>query len=248
MKQQIYNLIILDESGSMDCVTRQTINGCNETLNTIRSAQEKYMDTQKHYVSIYAFQSSGNYPSRYLIKNVLIGDVQHITPKDYRPWGGTPLNDTVGSTLTDLKATVRQAENAIGSVTILTDGEENSSKRYTTEKVARMIEELKEIGWNFNFIGANIDVVKTAQRYCIDNTLEFQQDDAGTEEMFVRERNSRMRYYDRMNEVQECCMAAPSMCDEDRQEMLRKASDHYFDEELKNEDLRDENLNVNRKV
>lgn len=51
-----------------------------------------------------------------------------------------------------------------------------------------------------------------------------------------------------MNEVQECCMAAPSMCDEDRQEMLRKASDHYFDEELKNEDLRDENLNVNRKV
>ena len=175
------------------------------------------------------------------------GCAAHHT-EDYRPWGGTPLNDAVGSTLTDLKATVRQAENAIGSVTILTDGEENSSKRYTTEKVARMIEELKEIGWNFNFIGANIDVVKTAQRYCIDNTLEFQQDDAGTEEMFVRERNSRMRYYDRMNEVQECCMAAPSMCDEDRQEMLRKASGHYFDEELKNEDVRDDSLNVNRKV
>ena len=63
-------------------------------------------------------------------------------------------------------------------------------------------------------------------------------------EMFVRERNSRMRYYDRMNEVQECCMAAPSMCDEDRQEMLRKASHNYFDEELKNEDLRNENLNI----
>lgn len=47
-----------------------------------------------------------------------------------------------------------------------------------------MIEALKEMGWNFNFIGANIDVVETAQRYCIDNALEFQQDDAGTEEMF----------------------------------------------------------------
>lgn len=232
MKQQIYNLIILDESGSMDCVTRQTINGCNETLNTIRSAQAKYAETQDHFVSIYAFQSDGNRPSRYLIKNLPVGKVKHITLDDYDPWGSTPLNDAVGSTLSDLKATVRRAENAIGSVTIITDGEENSSEKYTIEKVARMIAELKEIGWNFNFIGANIDVVTTARRYCIENTLEFQQDDAGTEEMFACERNSRMRYYDRMNEVQKCCMAAPSMCDEDRQAMLRNASDHYFEEEM----------------
>lgn len=54
----------------------------------------------------------------------------------------------------------------------------------------------------------------------------------------------RVALYDRMNEVQECCMAAPSMCDADRQAMLRKASDHYFEEELKKEDLRDENLNI----
>ncbi len=40
MKTEIYNLIILDESGSMDCVKSQTISGCNETINTIRSAQE----------------------------------------------------------------------------------------------------------------------------------------------------------------------------------------------------------------
>ena len=59
---------------------------------------------------------------------------------DYDPWGSTPLNDAVGSTLADLKAIVRRAENAIGSVTIITDGEENSSEKYTTEKVACMIE------------------------------------------------------------------------------------------------------------
>jgi len=246
MKQQIYNLIILDESGSMNCVTHQTINGCNETLNTIRSAQAKYAETQEHFVSIYAFQSEGSRSSRYLIKNLPVEKVKHITSDDYDPWGCTPLNDAVGSTLTDLKATVRRAENAIGSVTIITDGEENSSEKYTTEKVAGMIEALKEIGWNFNFIGANIDVVETAQRYCIDNTLEFQQDDAGTEEMFLRERNSRMRYYERMNEVQECCMAAPSMCNEDRQAMLRKASNHYFDEETKAKETTDDKLNATR--
>lgn len=229
MKQQIFNLIILDESGSMRCVTRQTINGCNETINIIHSAQAKYQATQEHFVSIYAFQSNDHVPSRYLVKNVPIGDVQHLAPGDYRPWGGTPLNDAVGATLSDLRATVRHAENAIGSVTIITDGQENNSQKYSTKKVAQMIEMLKEMGWNFNFIGANINVEETARNYCIDNTLEFQQDDAGTEEMFAHERHSRMRYYDRMNVVQECCMAAPQMCEESRQKMLRKASAGYFD-------------------
>ena len=73
MKTEIYNLIILDESGSMDCVKKQTISGCNETINTIRMAQEKYADTQLHYVSIFAFQS-GSVPSRYIIKNEPIDD------------------------------------------------------------------------------------------------------------------------------------------------------------------------------
>ena len=69
MKTEIYNLIILDESGSMSHVKRQTVSGCNETINTIRSAQEKFADTQTHYVSIYAFQANDKIPSRYLIKN-----------------------------------------------------------------------------------------------------------------------------------------------------------------------------------
>ena len=58
MKTEIYNLIVLDESGSMGCVRNQTISGCNETINTIRAAQEKYADTQEHFVSIYAFQTN----------------------------------------------------------------------------------------------------------------------------------------------------------------------------------------------
>jgi len=62
MKTKIFNLIILDESGSMSSVCRQTISGCNETINTIKVAQEKNEASQEHYVSIFAFQSSGNRP------------------------------------------------------------------------------------------------------------------------------------------------------------------------------------------
>lgn len=236
MTSEIYNLIILDESGSMEEVTKQTITGCNETINTIKAAQEKYPDTQKHYVSIYAFQGLGSRPSRYIMKNVPASEVKHITDKDYEPWGSTPLNDAVGTTLTELKEIVMKSENAIGSVTIITDGEENASRRYTIFDVARLIDQLKEIGWNFNFIGANINVKATAASYNIDNSLEFQQDDAGTREMFRRERKSRMRYYQKVEEVNECMsymmdsgdLNAPT---ETKEEMLKKASEGYFNEE-----------------
>ena len=195
MKTSIYNLIILDESGSMDCVRRQTIDGCNETINTIKASQEKFGETQDHYVSIFAFQSDGRKPSRYIIKNVPAIDIKHITPDDYEPWGTTPLYDAVGSTLVDLKATVKSEELAIGNVTIITDGMENSSKQYSIEKITRMIDALKEIGWNFSFIGANIDVKGTSRRFHIENSLEFMQDEKGTQEMFAKERSSRMAYH-----------------------------------------------------
>ncbi len=233
MKTDIYNLIILDESGSMSGVTRQTISGCNETLNTIRSAQKLHGDTQDQYVSIYAFQSDGDRPSRYLIKNGSINEANDITVRDYQPNGYTPLYDAVGSTLVDLKTLVDTKEFAIGAVTIITDGMENASRHYSREKVVRMIDALKEMGWNFNFIGANIDVQGTAQSLHIDNSLEFQQDDEGMKEMFRRERNSRMAYNRRVSNIMHCVQPEDSTPD-GRQNIvagLREAEKDYFSDE-----------------
>lgn len=203
MKSKIYNLIVLDESGSMSCVRNQTLSGCNETINTIRSAQEKYADTQEHFISIYAFQSNEKKPSHYLVKNEPIGRVAAVNAELYVPWGCTPLYDAIGATLTDLKAEVKDKDLAIGNVTIITDGMENSSTHYTCEHVVQMIDALKEVGWSFNFIGANIDVKGTATALHIDNSLEFQQDEKGAQEMFARERNSRMEWLGRTHRVLE---------------------------------------------
>ncbi len=243
MKSQIFNLIILDESGSMSGVVNQTIGGCNETLNTIRTMQEQFADTQEHFVSIYAFQSDSSHPSRYIIKNVPIADVRHITNDDYRPWGATPLYDAVGSTLTDLKATAKKSVDATGSVTIITDGYENSSTHYTHEKVAGMIAALKEIGWNFNFIGANIDVKRVAESLNINNSLAFAQDEEGTAAMFEKERRSRASYYRRFasthEELAACYDAAngADVTEEEKEKLMRRvyelktgASDNYFEE------------------
>ncbi len=236
MKTDIFNLIILDESGSMYDMTQHTINGCNETINTIRTAQETYAEMQNHYVSIYAFQSGSHIPSRYLIKNQPIAEVSHINGKMYRPNGMTPLYDAVGSTLVDLKTIVKECELAIGSVTIITDGYENASRHYTHEKVARMIADLKEQGWKFNFIGANIDVDRTAASLNIDNALMFRQDEKGTREMFARENRGRREYYERLNEYERQMMPCKEELKTEKGkrgffQMLKMADKGFFKEE-----------------
>lgn len=231
MKASIFNLIILDESGSMGCVKRQTINGCNETLNTIRSAQKNFADTQQHFVSIYVFQDNTSIPSRYLVKNQPIDEVKDITSADYNPEGCTPLNDAVGSTLTDLQYKTKGIEGAIGSVTIITDGEENSSTHYTTSKVSQMISQLKELGWNFNFIGANIDVRETASAFSIDNAMEFEQSDEGTDQMFELENTARMGYYSRVNQACACSLGSVNFVNA----MQDAASNYFRDEQEENE-------------
>lgn len=183
-KTTVFNLIILDESGSMDPLRRQTIDGCNETLNTIRSLQEKNGETQRYLASIYVFQSNAQNPSHYIIKNAPIGKVSNINGDSYSPWGGTPLLDAVGSTLVDLRAVAATQEDATGVVTIITDGMENSSTDYSWEKVASLISELKKLGWTFNFIGANIDVEAVSKKMNIDNAMAFQASQAGTRQMW----------------------------------------------------------------
>jgi|GEM_PF-1169011 len=198
MKTTIFNLIILDESGSMSGVTAQTISGCNETINTIKAAQKENADSQEHFISIYAFQGSGSYPSRYLIKNQPAEEAQHITSNDYQPFGSTPLYDAVGATLSDLKAKAKKCEDAVGSITIITDGYENASREYSGSQVVKMIDELKELGWNFNFIGADIDVHATAMRFHIDNAMQFDKNEESMDSMFERERCGRRRWFEKM--------------------------------------------------
>lgn len=222
-KTTIYNLIILDESGSMGCIVNQTISGCNETINTIKALQEEYQETQQHYIDIYAFQSDFRI-SRYLIKNESPTTVKHITANDYRPGGMTNLYDAIGATISDIKNRTKQDPKAIGSVTIITDGMENASTEYTHHQLVKMIDELKEKGWNFNFIGANIDVEQTAHSLNIDNHMSFVQDCEHTNAMWAHERRSRKRYFEKMNNL----FHDNSLSEEVYREKMREISKSYF--------------------
>lgn len=224
IRTKVFNLIILDESGSMDCVWAQTISNCNETLQTIFSAQKEFYATQDHFISIYTFQDAGPLKSRYLLRNRPIAEARMLTAKDYRPNGCTPLYDAVGETLTDLDAVAETHDDAVASVTIITDGEENSSRRYSGSDVAKIISRLKEKGWNFNIIGANIDVESLAKDLHIDNTLKWEQTQEGTSSMGKKLNESQRSYYRAMAEEEQMPMSMEEKIS--RRKMRNK---HFFD-------------------
>lgn len=189
METKVFNLIILDESGSMSCIKRQALSGLNETLQTIRKAQEKYPE-QEQLISIVPFES---FNIRLLRDKVSIKDVEDLKENEYNPGGSTPLYDAIGFGISSIRKEVTDNDSVL--VTIITDGEENSSREYSGKAIAASIDELKQKGWLFTYIGANQDAVKVAMSMNISNALNFQQDEEGTAEMFRRERKSRERFF-----------------------------------------------------
>ena len=191
METKVFNLIILDESGSMSCIKRQALSGLNETLQTIRKAQEKYPE-QEQLISIVPFES---FNIRLLRDKVSIKDVEDLKENEYNPGGSTPLYDAIGFGISSIRKEVTDNDSVL--VTIITDGEENCSREYSGKAIAASIDELKQKGWLFTYIGANQDAVKVAKAMNISNALNFEQDEEGTMEMFRRERKSRERFFEK---------------------------------------------------
>lgn len=220
MKTKVFNLIILDESGSMSCIERQALNGLNETLQTIRGAQKKYPE-QEQLVSIIPFES-GNI--RLLRDKISINEVKDLRPKEYNPEGSTPLYDAIGFGINSIRNEVSDDDSVL--VTIITDGEENSSVEYTGKAIATIIDELKKKGWMFTYIGANQDAVSVAMTINITNAMNFVQDDEGTRAMFERERRCREHYL--MESARDYQTASPEMARKAR--IARAFGSNFFDE------------------
>lgn len=208
-KTQIYNLIILDKSGSMSSIAPAAISGFNETIGGIRSAQERFADNQEHYVSLMIFC---NCEKRLVYDKVPIAEVKELTPKDYQPCCCTPLYDAMGLSINALFKDIKDKENATALVTVITDGLENASKEYSGKSIKALVERMKEQeGWNFAFMGTNQDVGATAASLSIDNHMEFRYDDEGMREAWERERKSRSMLFGQIHRFDCYC---DSFCDE----------------------------------
>lgn len=191
---KVYNLIILDESGSMESIKNATISGFNELVQTIQGLEKQYPE-QKHYISLVTFNGLG-------IKTHLdkqpVSSLSQINEKTYQPNSMTPLYDAMGIHILKLRVDLAGMENVNVLVTILTDGEENASREFSGAQVRKIIEEQKSQGWTFTYIGANQDVEKVAATISITNTMQFNANEADVKAMFAREKASRSRYSEKI--------------------------------------------------
>ena len=167
---------ILDRSGSMSGLEADTIGGFNSMI-------EKQKETgESAYVSTILFDGV----SEVLHDRVEIGKVEKITDKEYFVRGNTALLDAVGGAIKhmgNIHKYAREEDRPAKTIFVITtDGMENSSIKFGYSEVKRLIEKQKEkYGWEFIFIGANIDAFAEAQKFGIDEgrTVNYTYDKKG---------------------------------------------------------------------
>lgn len=211
-KCTVHNLLILDESGSMELIYQPALTGVNETLQTIRGAQKEHPG-QEHFVTLVSFSTS-HYNEIY--HHTPATEARDITANQYRPGGGTPLYDAMGRAITDLTNHVRTDDVVL--VTIITDGYENSSEEYSGQAIKALVESRKAKGWVFTYIGANQNVEAVATSMSIDNHLEFKATHQGTVSMFQKESACRRRFFDNIQPGASRSKLAKGFFDEDPEE------------------------------
>ena len=178
MKNNITELVfILDRSGSMSGLEGDTIGGFNSLIEKQRCQEGEC------FVSVVLFDNE----SEVLYDRVKLADVRKMTRDDYTVRGCTALIDAIGGAIHHIgnihKYARREDVPEHTMFVIMTDGMENASHRYISDRVKQMIEHEKtEYGWEFLFIGANIDAVKTAGRFGIgsNRAVNYHADSRGT--------------------------------------------------------------------
>lgn len=178
MKKELTELVfILDKSGSMSGLESDTIGGFNSMLEN-----QKAVDGECNVTTVLF---DNNY--ELLHDRIDIKAIAPISDKEYQVGGSTALLDAIGRTVNKIINVQKRSgeEYRAGKVmfVIITDGYENASREYSSNKVKALIEQQKEKhAWEFIFLGANIDAVETAGRFGINanRAVDYVADSQGT--------------------------------------------------------------------
>ena len=177
MKNNLTEIVfILDRSGSMGGLEADTIGGFNAMLERQKKAEGEVL------LSTLLFSNE----TEVLHDRADIRRVEPLTLHDYRVGGSTALLDAIGGAIRHIGNLHREActeeRPAHTLFVITTDGQENASRRYGYAELKRLIERQKErYGWEFLFLGANMDAVAAASRFGIDadRAVRYNCDSAG---------------------------------------------------------------------
>ncbi|WP_066062166.1 vWA domain-containing protein [Neobacillus soli] len=179
MKKNLTELVfILDKSGSMAGLEADTIGGYNAMLRKQQTAEGEAVVTTVLFDHDYEL----------LHDRINVRGISPITDEDYEVGGTTALLDAIGFTIQKMvnvqKRTSEDERAEKVLFVITTDGMENASREFTTDKIKKMVKQQKEkFGWEFLFLGANIDALTTAARFGIeeDFAVDYHADQVGTQ-------------------------------------------------------------------
>lgn len=149
-------IFVIDKSGSMSTLAGDTIGGFNGFIESQKAIEGKATLTTVLFDTTYKTLHNG----------IDLHEVKAMTTSDYLPYGGTAMLDAIGDTINQVQDRhdelgAEKPENVLFVIT--TDGEENSSRKYTKSQIEKMIKhQTNGHGWKFMFLGANMDAVKEA--------------------------------------------------------------------------------------
>ncbi len=173
-------VFILDRSGSMSGLESDTIGGFNSMIEKQRAEEGTV------FVSTILF----NNRSQVLHDRIRLEDVKPLTPDDYFVGGTTALLDAVGDAIKHIRNVHKYAREEDRPqktlFVITTDGMENASRKFSYGKVKQLIERQKELGWDFVFLGANIDAAEVADSIGIERrrAVNYHSDSRGTAKLY----------------------------------------------------------------
>lgn len=213
MKKDLTELVfILDKSGSMAGLEADTIGGFNAMLEKQKEVGGECRITTVLFDNRYEL----------LHDRIDIRAVRPITDKDYAVGGSTALLDAVGRTILKAVGVQRNTAEEFRAdkvlFVIITDGEENASREFSADRIREMIElQTKRFGWEFIFLGANIDAVETAGRFGIraDRAAEYVADPEGTNLNFKAMSEA-------VKEFRECAVLSDEHFEEIRQDAKKR--------------------------
>jgi len=189
-KHQVHNLIILDESGSMQSIKNSIIQGFNEVVQTMKGIEKQYPE-QEHFITLVTFNGLGQKTLHFIDP---VEKLDQIDASKYQPNATTPLYDAMGFSFIKLKQALENVKDYNVLVTIMTDGEENDSKEYNGIAIKKLVEELKQNRWTFTYIGTDHDIEKFAMSISINNTMYFEKNEEAMRCMFEKEKYAREVY------------------------------------------------------
>ena len=175
MKNLTEVVFILDRSGSMSGLEDDTIGGFNSMIDKQKNSEGEAL------ISTILF----DHETEVLHDRVPLSEIKPMTDKDYWVRGSTALLDAIGKSIKHIKNIHKYAREedrpAKTLFCITTDGMENASIIYSYQQIKKMVEAQKELGWEFLFLGANIDAIEIASNIGIsrNRAANFHNDRSG---------------------------------------------------------------------